>query len=54
MPEGPSLLIVRENISPFIGKKIIAADGNAKQVAFSKLTGKKYWIYARGASNYSS
>ena len=41
MPEGPSLLIVRENISPFIGKKIIAADGNAKQVAFGKLTGKK-------------
>ena len=41
MPEGPSLLIVKENISPFIGKKIIAADGNAKQVAFNKLTGKK-------------
>src|SRR5688572_8087077 len=41
MPEGPSLIIVRENISAFIGKKIIAADGNAKLIEFTKLTGKK-------------
>ena len=40
MPEGPSLIIVKENISPFIGKKIITADGNAK-IDFSKLAGKK-------------
>ncbi|HUQ66270.1 MAG TPA: DNA-formamidopyrimidine glycosylase family protein [Flavitalea sp.] len=40
MPEGPSLFIVKENIAPFIGKKIISANGNAK-IDFSKLQGKK-------------
>lgn len=40
MPEGPSLIIVKENISPFIGEKIITAEGNAK-IDFSKLAGKK-------------
>jgi len=40
MPEGPSLIIVKENITPFIGKKIITANGNAK-IDYSKLAGKK-------------
>ena len=30
MPEGPSLVIAREELEQFIGKKIIAVDGNAK------------------------
>jgi endonuclease VIII len=30
MPEGPSILIVRESLVSFIGKKIIAVDGNTK------------------------
>lgn len=30
MPEGPSILILKENITPFIGKKIIKASGYAK------------------------
>lgn len=30
MPEGPSLVIVKEQISPFIGKRILAAKGNSK------------------------
>jgi len=40
MPEGPSLIIVKENILPFIGKKIVRANGNAK-IDYSKLAGKK-------------
>jgi endonuclease-8 len=40
MPEGPSLIIAKENISSFIGKKIVAADGNAR-IDFTKLQGKK-------------
>jgi len=40
MPEGPSLIIVKENISSFIGKKIIAANGNAR-IDLTKLKGKK-------------
>lgn len=40
MPEGPSLIIVKENISPFIGKKILSANGNAG-IDFTRLPGKK-------------
>ena len=40
MPEGPSLVIAKENISSFIGKKIVSAKGNAR-IDFSKLQGKK-------------
>jgi endonuclease VIII len=30
MPEGPSLVIAREALQPFIGKKVIAVEGNTK------------------------
>jgi endonuclease VIII len=30
MPEGPSILLVREALQPFMGKKIIAVHGNTK------------------------
>lgn len=40
MPEGPSIIIVKENISPFIGNKIIAAKGYA-DIDFSLLELKK-------------
>jgi endonuclease VIII len=30
MPEGPSIILVRETLLPFIGKKIIAVHGNTK------------------------
>jgi endonuclease VIII len=30
MPEGPSILLVRETLHPFIGKKVLAAQGNSK------------------------
>ena len=30
MPEGPSIQLVKENLLPFVGKKIIAAGGNSK------------------------
>ena len=40
MPEGPSLIIVKENISPFIGSKILAALGYAK-IDYSLLQQKK-------------
>jgi len=30
MPEGPSILIVREALQPFIGKKVLTAKGNSK------------------------
>src|SRR3569833_1987444 len=30
MPEGPSLIIAREEMLPFIGKKVLAVTGNTK------------------------
>lgn len=40
MPEGPSLIILKEKISDFKGKKIIAASGYAK-IDYSELENKK-------------
>jgi endonuclease VIII len=31
MPEGPSIVILKEEVQPFIGKKIISVEGNSKQ-----------------------
>lgn len=30
MPEGPSILIAKEEMAPFIGKKVVAVEGNSK------------------------
>jgi len=41
MPEGPSIVILKEAIQDFTGKKILQASGNSKQVDFNRLTGAK-------------
>ena len=47
MPEGPSLIIVKENISHFIGHKIISASGYAdidySEIEQQKITDVKTW-----------
>lgn len=40
MPEGPSIVILKELLLPFKGKKILLAEGNAK-IEFDKLQGIK-------------
>jgi len=40
MPEGPSLVIFREAVSSFTGKKILEARGNAK-ISMERLQGQK-------------
>jgi endonuclease-8 len=40
MPEGPSIVILKEEVQPFIGKKIIKVEGNSKQ-DIQWLTGQK-------------
>jgi len=40
MPEGPSILIVREALQPFIGKKILNVKGNSK-IGKSRLINRK-------------
>jgi endonuclease VIII len=40
MPEGPSIVILKEAVQPFKGKKVIEASGNSKQIDFSMLAGQ--------------
>src|ERR1700749_2143162 len=40
MPEGPSIVILKEEVQPFKGKKIIAVSGNSK-IDYQQLQGKK-------------
>jgi endonuclease VIII len=40
MPEGPSLVIAREELSPFIGKKILSVSGSSK-INQERLAGQK-------------
>jgi endonuclease VIII len=38
--EGPSLVILQEELLPFIGQRIVAAVGNSKQLALHELAGQ--------------
>lgn len=40
MPEGPSLVILREESARFVGQAIVRADGNTKTVAPASLAGQ--------------
>ena len=41
MPEGPSLVILREETSHFVGKEIARAEGNTKTVDLASLAGQR-------------
>lgn len=41
MPEGPSIVILKEAVQPFVGKKILMAEGSSKKVDFDRLTSAK-------------
>ena len=41
MPEGPSIVILKEEVQPFVGKKVIQASGNVKTFEPEILIGKK-------------
>lgn len=41
MPEGPSIVILKEAVQPFIGKKILKAEGNTKKIDVEALKGLK-------------
>jgi endonuclease-8 len=40
MPEGPSIVILKEAAQPFIGKRILAVSGNSKKVVVESLKGQ--------------
>src|ERR1700751_858391 len=43
MPEGPSIVILKEELEPFVGKKIISVTGNAK-IDIQRLLNKKITV----------
>lgn len=49
MPEGPSLVILREQTKAFVGRKILRVSGNSKQ-DIARLEQQRCWRYAAGAS----
>jgi endonuclease-8 len=40
MPEGPSIVILKEAVKPFEGKKVIATGGNTRAINIKELVGK--------------
>src|SRR5471030_1536068 len=40
MPEGPSIVILREQAAGFVGRSIVHASGNSKAVDFDALAGQ--------------
>jgi endonuclease-8 len=40
MPEGPSIVILKEEVKAFKKKKLLLASGNAKEVSYAQITGK--------------
>src|SRR5438128_639841 len=41
MPEGPSIVILKEELREFAGKKITGASGSRKKVDFKAITGSR-------------
>jgi endonuclease-8 len=41
MPEGPQMVYLKEQIQHLIGQELLQASGNAKDIPFGKITGKK-------------
>src|SRR5688572_18029650 len=41
MPEGPSIVILKESVEAFAGKKITGASGTATKVDFKAITGSR-------------
>ena len=41
MPEGPSIVILKEEVQQFTGRKVTAVSGNTKKIDLSRLQNKK-------------
>ena len=41
MPEGPSIVILREQTKKFAGKKVVEASGNTTKIDFDRIIGQK-------------
>jgi endonuclease-8 len=41
MPEGPTMLILREECEPFVGRKVLRVEGNSKLPDLQRMQGRK-------------
>lgn len=41
MPEGPSIILLKEAVAEFVGKRVLAIDGNTKTIEKNRLLNKK-------------
>src|SRR5215212_912378 len=41
MPEGPSIVILKEAVEPFTGQKVLSVTGNSKKIDLTLLEGQK-------------
>jgi len=51
MPEGPSIVLLKEEVKQFTGEKIIAVSGNSK-IEQSRLLNKKVISFQSWGSEY--
>lgn len=52
MPEGPSLVILKEAVQPFSGKKVTEVNGNTKSFDIGILKGKKVMEFATWGKHF--
>jgi endonuclease-8 len=52
MPEGPSIVILREEVQAFKGRKVLFAEGNSRKISFSLLEGKTITDFKSWGKNF--
>lgn len=52
MPEGPSIVILKEAVESFTGKKVTAAAGNTKKIDLNLIKGKKIVSFKSFGKNF--
>lgn len=52
MPEGPSIVILKELAEPFTGKTVRHAGGNTKKVDFSRIEGRRISAFKSFGKNF--
>jgi endonuclease VIII len=52
MPEGPSIVILKELTEPFTGKTVEHAGGNTKKVDFSRIKGRRITTFKSFGKNF--
>ena len=41
MPEGPQMVVIKEEVEHFIGQRLLSAEGNAQEIPFERIKGNE-------------